>query len=609
MADRLAHRGPGDRVVVAAGRAALASSRLHVTSPSAPSGPYSAADGRVTAAVNGEIWNHAELRRGLAARGVVTPHGADTAVVASLYAAEGVAGLARLRGMFAAAIHDARDGATVLARDRFGIKPLYYEVGSPLRFASEAGALSGGGGIDADALSDYLALGFIPAPRTLDRAVRKVPPGTALVFDGRGVREFVIATAPVAERDAVVSPAQIRDALAAAVRRHLMGDVPIGVYLSGGLDSAAVAALVRAAGAPLSTFALTFPGEGAYDEGAAARRTASSLGARHVEVPMGPRHLAELLPLAAARFGEPFGDPSALAVLALSQAAARDVTVVLTGTGADELFAGYARYGLGRVPRGVGGLARAASRLLPTSRRTRLGTLGSLAAKLARATRGDPATRYLAAMETIPAAWRARLLGRDEPPPVLERFRDAFATPFDNGVSKGGSRSPHRAARGSAVASAVQFADGARLADLRVYLDGDLLAKEDRMAMAASLENRVPFLDDEVADLAGRVPAARHRGLRGKRLLRRAMAGLLPRDVLARKKHGFAVPVSEWLRGPAKPLVDDHLAARESLVRDALDPRAVAALVAAHAAGDDGLGLAVYALLALEATLRVNVRA
>jgi asparagine synthase (glutamine-hydrolysing) len=581
MAARLAHRGPGDRVVVSTGRAALASSRLHVTSPSAPSGPYSAAEGRVTAAVNGEIWNHAELRRDLAARGVRTPDGADTAVVASLYAADGVAGLARVRGMFATAIHDARDGTTVLARDRFGVKPLYWQAGPPLRFASEAGALPGGGGLDADALADYLALGFIPAPRTLDRAVRKVPPGTALVFDRNGVREFVFASAPVATRDAVASPREIRDALAAAVRRHLMGDVPIGVYLSGGLDSAAIAALVRAAGAPLSTFALTFPGEGAYDEGAAARRTAQWLGARHVEAAMGPRHLAELLPLAAERFGEPFGDPSALAVLALSQAAARDVTVVLTGTGADELFAGYARYRLGRVPRGVGGLARAASRVLPTSRRTRFGTVGSLAAKLARATRGDPAARYLAAMETIPSAWRARLLGRDEPPPVLERFRESFGSFRD-------------------------FADGARLADLRVYLDGDLLAKEDRMAMAASLENRVPFLDDEVADLAGRVPASRHRGLRGKRLLRRAMAGDLPREVLARRKHGFAVPVSEWLRGPVRDLVVDHLAARDARINDVLDPRAVDALVAAHAAGDDGLGLAVYALLALEATLRVN---
>ncbi len=585
MAARLAHRGPGERVVVAAGGAALATSRLHVTSPQAPSGPYSSADGRVTAAVNGEIWNHAELRRGLAARGVFVPDGADTAVVAPLYAAEGVAGLARLRGMFAAAIHDARDGSTVLARDRFGIKPLFYEPGPPLRFASEAGALPGGGGIDPDALADYLALGFVSAPRTLDRAVRKIPPGTAVVVDARGVREIPFAAAPVAERGAVATAAQIREARAASVRRHLMGDVPIGVYLSGGLDSAAVAALVRDAGAPLSTFALTFPGEGAYDEGAAARRTAAWLRARHVEVAMGPGHLAELLPLAAARFGEPFGDPSALAVLALSRAAARDVTVVLTGTGADELFAGYARYGLGRVPRGVGGLASAASRVLPTSRRTRLGAVGSLAAKLGRASRGDPAQRYLAAMEVVPATWRARLLGRDEPPPVLDRFREAFAASDEFAVS---------------------FSDRARLADLRIYLEGDLLAKEDRMAMAASLENRVPFLDDEVADLAGRVPASRHRGLRGKRLLRRAMARDLPREVLTRRKHGFAVPVSEWLRGPAKPLLDDHLRTRDARLRRVVSSAAVDELVAAHAAGDDGLGLAVYALLALEASLRVD---
>jgi asparagine synthase (glutamine-hydrolysing) len=581
MAEALAHRGPGDRVVVAAGGGALASARLHVTSPLAPSGPYSAADGRVTAAVNGEIWNHAELRRGLEARGIVVPPGADTAVVAPLYAADGVAGLARLSGMFAIAIHDARDGSTVLARDRFGIKPLHWQAGPPLRFASEAGVLPGGGGIDGEALADYLALGFIPAPRTLDLAVRKVPAGTALVLRGGAVREFALAAPPVARPGAAATAAEVREALAAAVRRHLMGDVPIGVYLSGGLDSATIAALVAAAGAPLSTFALTFPGEGAYDEGAAARRTAAWLGARHAEVAMEPRHLAELLPLAAARFGEPFGDASALAVLRLSQAAARDVTVVLTGTGADELFSGYARYRLGRVPGAVGGLARAASRVLPSSRSTRLGTAGSLAGKIARAAHGDPAQRYLAALEVVPAAWRARLLSRDEPPPVLSRFRDAFAR-------------------------TAAFADGARLADLGVYLPDDLLAKEDRMAMAASLENRVPFLDDAVADLAGRVPAERHTGLRGKRLLRRAMTPHLPPDVLRRRKHGFAVPVSEWLRGPASGVVREHLAPSDARIRGVLDGGAVDSLVRAHAAGDDGLGPALHALLALEASLRYH---
>ena len=581
MADRLAHRGPGDRVVVAAGGGALATSRLHVTSPSAPSGPYSAAGGLVTAAVNGEIWNHEALRRELEGRGVFVPRGADTAVVAPLYATEGVPGLGRLRGMFAAAIHDARSGVTVLARDRFGIKPLYWQNGPSVQFASEASALAGGGGIDEDALADYLALGFVPAPRTLDRAVRKVPPGAALVIGQGAVREVRFAAPPVAGGDSDATPEEIRDALAAAVRRHLMGDVPIGVYLSGGIDSAAIAALVAQAGAPLRTFALTFPGEGSFDEGAAARRTASYLGATHVEVPMAAGHLAALLPLAARRFGEPFGDPSALAVLALSQVAARDVMVVLTGTGADELFAGYARYGLARVPRGAAYLARAVSRVLPSSRRTRLGTAGAMARKLGGVSSRDPAERYLAALTTIPAAWRARLLPRTAPPPVLSRLREAFE-------------------------ASATFADGARLADLAIYLPDDLLAKEDRMAMAASIENRVPFLDDEVADLAGRIPASRHRGARGKKLLRRAMTPHLPREVLNRRKHGFAVPVSEWLRGPANALVRDHLAPPDARVRSVLDGEALDGIVRAHAAGDDGLGLGVYALLALEASLRVN---
>ncbi len=581
MVGRLAHRGPGDRAVVATPGGAMASARLHVTAPGEPSGPYSAAGGRVTAAVNGEIWNHADLRRDLSLLGFDVPPGADTAVVAPLFEAFGVAGLSRLRGMFAVAIHDARDGSTVLARDRFGIKPLYWQTGPVLRYASEAGVLPGGGGVDHDALADYLALGFVPAPRTLGRAVRKVPPGTALVFRGGHVREVVFAPPPEVEIGAAITSAEVRETLAAAVRRHLMGDVPIGVYLSGGLDSAAVAALVANAGAPLRTFALSFPGEGAYDEGAAARRTAALLGAHHTEVPMGPDRLAELLPLAASRFGEPFGDPSALAVLALSQVAARDVTVVLTGTGADELFAGYARYRLGKIPSAVGGLARAASPFLPASRRTRWGTVGSLARKLARASHRDPAHRYLSALEVVPAAWRARLLGRDEPPPVAERFRECFA-------------------------KSATFADGARKADFAVYLPDDLLAKEDRMSMAATLENRVPFLDDAVADLAGRVTASRHQGLRGKRLLRSAMAPHLPAEIRRRPKHGFAVPVSEWLRGPAQSVVKDHLGPRDARVRDLVDGAAVDDLVREHSRGDDGLGLALHALLALEASLRVH---
>jgi asparagine synthase (glutamine-hydrolysing) len=566
--------------VVAAGSTVLGAARLHVTAPGAPSGPYSALDGRVVATVNGEIWNHAELRAELALRGVEVPEGPDTAVVAPLYAACGVDGLARLRGMFAAAIHDTRTGETVLARDRFGIKPLYLSSHDGLlRFASEAAALPATGIVDRDALRDYLLLGVVPAPRTLDAGIRKVPAGTALVIGPHGRRSVRFAPPPVPDA-AEADPREVREALAASVRRHLMGDAPVGVFLSGGLDSAAVAALVRAAGAPLRTFAMTFPGEGAYDEGAEARRTAEILGAEHVETPFRPDDLPELLGACARHFGEPFGDSSALAVLALSRVAAEHVTVVLTGTGADELFLGYRRYRLGSLPRGAAGLARAAAAVLPASRRGALGTAGALARKLAAsAAAPDDASRYLERLAVVPPDWRARLLGETSPPPVLERVRAAFE-------------------------SAPSFADGARAADLAVYLPDDLLAKEDRTTMACGLENRVPFLDDDVADLAGAVPAARHG--RDKRLLRRSLTGLLPPEIVRRRKHGFAVPVSEWCRTRHAPLVDDLLG-RGARVRDHLDGAAVDALVARHRWGDDGLGPALHALLALEASLRGGV--
>ncbi len=559
----------------------LGSTRLHVNDPDAPSGPYAALDGRVVATINGEIWNHAALRHELRSRGIAVPDGPDTAVVAPLYAEFGVAGLARLRGMFAAAIHDARTGETVLARDRFGIKPLYYTAGAQLQFASEAGALPATGEIDRDALRDYLVLGVVPAPRTLDAGIRKVPAGTAVIHGPTGRREVPFAPAPSpcnlspGNRDA--DPNAVREALGASVRRHLMGDVPAGVFLSGGLDSAAIAALVRDAGTPLRTFAMTFPGEGTYDESVAARRTAQFLGAEHVETAFDAGDLPALLHDCARHFGEPFGDSSALAVLALSRVAAQHVTVVLTGTGADELFMGYRRYGLGRVPPGTGALCRAAAAVLPASRRGPLGTAGALVRKLASsATAGDAGARYLERLAVVPPAWRARLLGDAAPPPVLTRVRDAFH----------GARS---------------FADGARAADLAIYLPDDLLAKEDRTTMACGLENRVPFLDDEVADLAGGVPAAVHG--REKRLLRRSLRGLLPEDVLRRRKHGFAVPVSEWCRTRHAGLVDDLLLAPGARVRDLLDGAAIDALVATHRRGDDALGPALYALLALESSL------
>jgi len=592
MVGDLRHRGPGEPGVVTAGGSVLGSARLHITDPGAPSGPYAALGGLVVATVNGEIWNHEELRRDLRARGMVVPNGPDTAVVAPLYAAFGVEGLSLLRGMFAAAIHDARTGETVLARDRFGIKPLYYTHDGLLRFASEAGALPATGRVDPEALRDYLVLGVVPAPRTLDLGIRKVPAGTALVIGPAGRREVKFAPAPTPaagdggfDIDAANDPASdsgaVRASLTASVRRHLMGDVPVGVFLSGGLDSAAIAALVREAGAPLRTFAMTFPGQGAFDEAVAARRTAELLGAEHVETAFRSDDLPDLLGACARHFGEPFGDSSALAVLALSRVATQHVKVVLTGTGADELFMGYRRYSLGRVPPGTGALCRAAAAVLPASRRGPLGTAGALVRKLAAsAGAGDAAARYVERLSVVPPAWRARLLGDDAPPPVLTRVRDAFR----------GARS---------------FADGARAADLAVYLPDDLLAKEDRTTMACGLENRVPFLDDDVADLAGRLPAAAHG--RDKRLLRRSLVGLLPREVVRRRKHGFAVPVSEWCRGRHAGLVEDLLVAPGAHVRAHLDGRAIDDIVTAHRQGDDGLGPAVYALLALEASLRRGV--
>jgi asparagine synthase (glutamine-hydrolysing) len=550
--------------------------------PAAPGGPHETADGSVAAAVNGEIWNHEDLRRDLAARGIAVPAGPDTAVVAPLFAAEGVAGLGRLRGMFAAAIHDLRDGSLVLARDRFGIKPLHWTPGPPVRFASEAPVLDGASGPDAGAVADFLALGVVPAPGTIESDVHQVEPGTAVVFRAGRSEVRRLARAPEPAQATTIDPRALLAALERAVARHRMGDLPLGVFVSGGVDSAVVAALLARDGPPPRLFALTFPGEGEFDEGPAARAVAAHLGLALSETPLRPGDVPELLASVVAAHG-PFADSSALATHALCRAAAREVGVVVSGTGADELFAGYRRYRLGRVPTPLLAAARAAARVLPSSRRTRLGTLGALARKAARASGSDDAARYLETISVVPEDWRARLLGTDAAPPVLARFRRAFV--------------PGRS-----------FADAARAADFATYLPDDVLAKEDRAAASVSIENRVPFLDDEVADLAGGAAASAHlacAGIRGaKASLRAAAARLIPRTVRDRPKRGFAVPISEWMRGPLRPLVDSHLADPRALCAAQVDPRAVADLTAAHRSGDDDLGAAVWALVTLEAALR-----
>ena len=589
MLARLAHRGPGDRGVVEKDGVALGIARLHVVAPSAPSGPYVTADGAVAAVVNGEIWNHAELRADLEARGIVVPDGADTAVVAPLYASDGIAGFARLRGMFAIGIHDRRDGTIVLARDRFGIKPLHYaesDADSTWWVASEAGALGACANMrDGARAADYLALGVVPAPLTFALVANQVGPGRAVQIRGRHVSEQRFAAPPCVDPTATLDVAELRSTLERAVRRHVVGDLPIGVFLSGGVDSSALAALVKAAGGTPRLFALTFPGEGAYDEGPAARAAAAHLGLPLVEATLTPADVPELLTAIVRAHGGPFADASALATHALCRRAAQDVGVVLSGTGADELFAGYRRYRLGRLSPAALAAARVAGRLLPTSRRTRLGTLGALARKAARAGFDDDASRYLETIAVVPESWRNRLLGRDEPPTAYFKFRDAFA-------------------------ASATWADGARAADYAVYLPDDVLAKEDRAAAAVSMENRVPFLDDGVADLAGRVPAARHLrcgGLRGaKASLRAAVSDLLPREIRDREKRGFGVPISEWMRGPLRTFVDDHLADPSARHRDFVEPAAVADLVTAHRRGDDDLGAAVWALVVLEASLRAR---
>ncbi|MCG3134906.1 MAG: Asparagine synthetase [glutamine-hydrolyzing] 1 [Planctomycetes bacterium] len=543
---------------------AVGFARLPIVRVDAPSAPYEAHG--VVAAVNGEIWNHAEVARDLAARGFTVPPGADTAVVAPLLAADGPAGLAKLRGMFAVAACDTSTGAVTLARDRFGIKPLFVSrEGRAIRFASDPSALPRRG-IDRDGFLDYLAFGCAAAPRAVAAGVECVPPGTAWTFAGGARDELRFA----AERPA--PDCDLAAALDRAVLRHAAADVPVGILLSGGLDSSLVAALATRALGPQRCFSASFPGEGRYDESGHAAAVARHLGARHVVVPVGPPDLGRFLDDGVRAFGEPFADASAVATFAVCRRAADDVRVVLSGTGADELFGGYARYRA--VPLLAMRVAGIAGRLLPQSRRTALGWAGAVARKAGCAADSDPARRYAETLAVVPRAWRRRLAGTDDAPSIAG-IRGAF---------RGGAHG-----------------DRARAADLALYLPSDVLAKEDRCAAAFSMENRVPFLDDDVAALALAAPVARHRG---KSQLRDVARGLLPRSIVSRRKRGFGVPVSEWLRGPCADLVDRHLSPHGANVRSVADPDALDGLVAAFRRGDSSLGPAVWAMIVLEASLR-----
>jgi len=580
MSATLVHRGPDSFGEYVDGPVAIAARRLSIIDLETGDQPIANEDGTIHVVQNGELYNYRELRRELERAGHRFRTSGDTEVLLHLYEEYGDAFAARLRGMFAVAIWDARRRRLVLARDRFGIKPLYYrDVDGELWFASELRALPRGE-IDLDALEAFLAFNSIPAPLTIFREVRKLPAGHMLSWeDGKVHLERFARPAPAVEErndEEAELVEELRARLRDSVRAHLVSDVPVGVLLSGGVDSSLLAALAaEESSEPVRTFSIGFE-ERSFDELADARRVAERYGTQHRELVLRP-DAALLLPALAEAFDEPFADSSALPTYLVSQLAASDVKVALSGEGGDELFGGYYTYTADLLAARVGGLARAARPLverLPSS--DARASFDYRAKRFVRAAHLPALERHHGWKEIFSPELRAELTGR----------RNGF-DPVD--VLR---------ARYAETAGAEELA---RLqdVDLGVYLVDDLLVKTDRASMAHSLEARVPYLDTAVTNLALALPT-RHkvRALAKKVLLRKAAEPLLPPEIVHGKKRGFSIPAAAWLRGELEPFARDTLAPDRLRRQGFFRPETVARVLDDHVSGREDLSRQLWGLLA-----------
>jgi asparagine synthase (glutamine-hydrolysing) len=587
MTDVIDYRGPDDAGYVSADGCSLGARRLSIIDVAGGHQPFANESGRIWAAQNGEIYNHASLRVQLRGRGHVLRSVCDTEVLPHLYEDHGPQLAERLRGMFAVAVWDADRRRGVLIRDRLGIKPLYYAIvsgrvvfGSELKCVLASGLVSAE--LDPEAISAYLMLGHVPGAMTPLKDVRKLLPGERLIVeDGRArLERWWDYPAPVPEegRSTEEWAEMVLDKLDESVKMRLMSDVPLGAMLSGGLDSSLIVALMaRHMTEPLETFAVGFAGEDS--ELPDARRVADAFGANHHELEVELRSERPDLAKLIWHLDEPLADLSSIGFLALCELAVKDVTVVLSGQGADELFGGYRKHRVAslaeqwtRVPAGARAAAAAVMRRGP-----------GRASRLADALQaGDPVSRLLASAAYVHPELRGEL------------FSGALAE--HAGAAERVVRGTAAGAPGAApLASALYM-------DARLGLVDDMLTYFDRASMACSLEVRVPFLDHELVELCARIPT-RHKvhRLETKHVLRVASRGLVPDFVLAKKKRGFFnEAVGAWVGAEGGRLVDDLLLAGDPAYAQIMDQGAVRRAVTELRGGRADNAKLVLALVMLE---------
>ncbi|NJC73118.1 asparagine synthase (glutamine-hydrolyzing) [Planosporangium thailandense] len=554
MCRSLRHRGPDDAGIHVGDGVGLAMRRLAVIDVAGGRQPVGNEDGTVHAVFNGEIYNHRRLRRELARRGHTFASDSDSEVIPHLYEECGPDFVARLEGMFAIALWDDVRRRLVLARDRVGVKPLYYAAhDGGLVFGSEIKAILAAGvktTLDVQALSSYLSLMYIPGPRSVYAQVRKLEPGTVLLWrDGAHRLRRYWDLAEVSRRDdlsARQAREMLRGLLVDSVGAQLDADVPLGFFLSGGMDSGSVVAAARAArpDAPLKTFTVGFA-DRTYDERSAAALVARRFRTEHVELAVEPRPedvVDRILP----SFDEPFADPSAVPTYYLCALARQHVTVAVSGDGGDELFAGYLTYKADKLARYYRGLPPAVtSRLVPALLRrlpasdARL-SFGFKARRFVDNALEDPGRRHYLWRVVWREAHKAELLQPD----VCAEVVDAYET-----------YEPHYL-RGASFDPLTRF----QYADACVYLVEDVLAKADRLSMAHALEVRVPLLATPLVEFAFSLPGRlKMPGYRPKHLLRQAMTGVLPPAITTMSKKGFNAPLPRWLKQVFRPLVDEYL--------------------------------------------------
>lgn len=609
MLESMAHRGPDDRgvEVLAQGELALGHLRLAIIDLS-PLGhqPMVSADRMAWIVYNGEIYNYREIRAELATLGWHFRSESDTEVVLAAYRQWGLAAVERFRGMFAFALWDDMRRVLHLCRDRFGVKPLYYSVrNGVLAFASELKALNRGGytGRDVDPVSvaEFLQYGYVSAPRSIFGDVQTLPPGAICSFDAelrREQRSYWRAAdlydgAEAAELRAELARLaadgageqlldRVEDSLKTAFEYRMVADVPVGIFLSGGIDSSLVAALLaRRSGIQLNTFTIGY-GPSEFDETAYARQVADALGTRHVELIVSPQVALDLATEIPAIADEPIGDSSLIPTLMVSRLARQHVKVALSADGADELFGGYARYAH------CGDFVRRSSTLVKTLYQLSAEVLERLPAELiagayAAARRGG--AKYAAINDKLRKFVR------------MSRARNAFEA-YDAAVSEWTAADVRRLMReppattGEGARTAFQAVTGTgpqdqfMQFDMTRYMPGDLLVKVDRASMFVSLEAREPMLDHVAARLAAALPMDwKIRGRQNKYVLRRLLARHFPPELFDRPKQGFSAPIGEWLRGPLRQVLLEELSPARVRELGILDPQAVAGAVEGFLAG------------------------